>query len=43
VNDWMGYESERAEMGGISCLENNSRQPLQEGETISELQGTLVF
>jgi hypothetical protein len=39
----MIYENERAEVGGISCLKNNSRQSLQEGKAISELQGTLIF
>jgi hypothetical protein len=28
---------ERAEAGEISCLKNNSRQPLQEGQTVIEL------
>jgi hypothetical protein len=42
-NEWMSYENERAEIGGISHLKNNSRQSLQEGKTISELQGTLIF
>jgi hypothetical protein len=28
---------ERAEAGGISCLKNDLRQPLQEGQTVREL------
>ncbi len=43
VSECMVYENERAEVGGISCLKNNLRQPRQERKTISKLQGTLIF
>ncbi len=38
MNKYLSYDEWDVETcGGISCLKNDSGQPLQEGETISEL------